>query len=281
MDVKLLPRSLTTLLDDTLATEISFQMQNRTRRPYPPSEMDLDGIRFKTTVGLESGGTGEADGIVIDFLRRDFRTVDEVEALQTDAGTLFGDYPTANSTTHEVEVVGDPSGSPTSLFVWDLASVATGEVPRLEILKATDGVLPTELRFRLRSTHTFEGTSYDSLFDLVWDFTVTSTLTGDFNFGALDTSDVSNEYTADATATHSFTLSTAFATGDVEYQIDTGGGYGSWIQLIAATTTAGNIAGVVIGDKIQVRHQSSVAGSLKLLTMAVVGGTDGYAVLFV
>lgn len=277
VDVKLIPDSFADTVDEAEATTISFTMANRTRRPYAPSEMSVGGTRFATTVSLEVGGTGETDGITLSYFRRDFRTENEVASLEADAGDLATDFPTANDTTHEVEVVNDPDGTPTSLLTWDLGSIASGEVPRLEILKATDGILPTRLRFQLRANHDFEAATWTSRYDLVWDFDVTSSLTGRFNFGALDTDEVSNVYTADAAGTHPFTLSTAFATGDVEYRLNGGG----WAVLIAATTTSGNIAGVTLGDTIEVRHRSAIAGSLKLLSLAAPGlGTDGYGVLF-
>jgi hypothetical protein len=278
VDVLLLPRSYSDTVAEGDATAISFSMQNRTRRPYPPTAWEINSLSYPASVSLEAGGTGEADGIPMDFIRRDFRNGNEVESLLTDAATLYADFPTINNTTHEVVVIDDPSGTPTTLLTYDLGSAASGEIPRLEILKATDGVLPTELEFRLRSRHDFGGTSYTSLYELEHSFTVTSALTGLFNFGALDTDEWSASYTADAAGRHSFTLSSSFAAGDVTYRLNGGGSS----TLIAAGATVGSISGVSIGDTIEIRHQSSVSGSLKLLTMtAASGGTDGYAVLYV
>jgi hypothetical protein len=278
VDVLLLPRSYSDTVTEGEATAISFAMQNRTRRPYPPTSWEINSLSYPASVSLEAGGTGESDGIPMDFIRRDFRTGNEVESLLTDAATLYTDFPTINNTTHEVVVIDDPSGTPTTILTYDLGSAASGEVPRLEILKATDGVLPTELEFRLRSRHDFDGTSYTSLYELEHSFTVTSALTGQFNFGALDTLEWSASYTADAAGRHSFTLSSSFATGNVTYRLNGG----SSSTLIAAGATVGSISGVSIGDTIEVRHQSSIAGSLKLLSMtAASGGTDAYAILYV
>lgn len=276
--VKLLPRSTTDVVDAADATQIAFAMANRTRRPYPPSEMSINGTRFDPTVSLEGGaGVGEAIGIDLTYKRRDFRTVDEVAALLTDAGTLDPTYPTANSTTHEVDVY-NVSGSPTLLFTQSLGSGTSGSVTRLDILQATDGDLPTALRFRLRSVHDFDGTSYDSRYDLVWDMTISSALTGQFEFGALDTNDVSAAFTVTNDAVnHVFTLSSAFTGGTVEYRLNGG----SWTSLITSGNTSGTIlaAALTNGDALEIRHTSADVGAQKLLTMAVGGGT-AFGVLF-
>ncbi len=283
VDVKLLPRSSTDLVAEAAATTIVFAMANRVRRPYPPSELSLNGTRFASTASLEGTGTGETDGIDLDFMRRDFRIAEgrnEIAALGVDAPTLFSDFPTAHTTTHEVEVRNDPNGSNTLLFTQDLGSGNTDIVERLEILQATDGVLPTRLRFRLRSEHTYQSVVYASRYDLVWDFDVTSALTGKFNFTALDTNDVSAAFTvANGAVDHVFTLSSAFTAGAVEFRINAG----AWMVLIAAGATTGTILEALIanGDTIEVRHLSNDIGAQKLLSMTVSAVLTAYAVLFV
>lgn len=278
VEVKLLPRSLSGTLATGDATTISFAMANRTRRPYAPSELSLNGTRFATSTSLEGGGSGELDGIVLAFRRRDFRTQNEVASLEADAGTLAADFPAANATEHEVEIIDDPDGAATSILTYDLGSGAYAEIPRLEILRASGGVVPTRLEFRLRAGHSFEGAALASRVDLRWAFNLTSGLTGDFAFGALDTTDVSDIYTADAAGTHGFSLSSAFTAGDVEYRLN-GGGFST---LIVAGATTGSVAGVTVGDTLEVRHASTDTGALKLLTMNAPGaGTDGFAVLYV
>lgn len=277
VDVKLLPRSYSDSVTPAEAVTISFAMENRTRRPYAPSELTLNGVRFDDEVSLEGGdGTGEAIGIDLEFLRRDFRTDDEVESLRRDAASIDPSYPSANSTEHEVDVVDDPDGAASLLFTQDLGSDPDGSITRLDILRETDGVLPTRLRFALRSRHVFGGSSYDSRHDLEWDFDLTSELTGQFNFGARQTGLDSNIYTANAAGTHAFVLSSAFPGGDVQYRLN-GGVYQ---VLIAAGTTTGNIPGVTVGDTIRIRHFEPNP-ALKLITMAAPGaGTDAYGVLW-
>lgn len=278
VDVKLLPRSLSDLVAEGAATTISFAMANRTRRPYAPCELSLNGSRFSSSTSLEGTGSGEATGIGLAFRRRDFRTIDEIAALMADAATLFPDFPGANTTVHEVEVRADPSGANTLLFTQSLAALASGTVRRLDILEATDGDLPTTLRFRLRAKHTFDGTDYSSRYDLVWDFAVTSALTGFFEFGALaKDEDSANFVVVNDTTDHVFTLSSAFTVGDVEYRINGG----SWTTLITAGGTSGTIpnAAIVAADVIEIVHRSTDTNAQKLITMAA-GSTPAFGVLY-
>lgn len=283
--VKLLPRSATDELAEAAATQIAFTMADRYRRPYPPAKLELDGTHFAMATSMEANGSdGEDFAIDLSIIRRDFRTGgvgtvvgDEVEALTVDAATIFTDYPSANSSDHDVEVRNDPAGANTLLFT-DTFNTAQHDVRRFDILKATDGVLPTTLRFTITARHTENGDVLLARYDLVWDFSVTTALTGDFNFGALDDGDISNVYTADAAGTHSFTLTSATATNDIEYRLNGG----SWTTLIAQGGTTGDILGVSVSDTIEVRHVNGEAAGLeKQLDMNAPGaGTDAYAILF-
>ena len=278
VDIKLLPRSLSDTVLEGDATTVALTMANRVRKPYPPSLLKLGGTTYATTISLEQTGSGETLGFLVDLNRRDYRLLDEVAALTVDASTIFADFPTANGTVHDCEVRNDPAGTNTLLFTTSNISGAQFTVLRIDVLLATDGVLPTTLRLVVRSKHTDNGTLYTSQQDLVWDFAATSGLSGQFNFGALDTNDVSNLYTATTNGTYSFTLSTSFSSGDVEYRLNAG----SWLPLITAGGTSGSILAVVATDTIEVRHTSAVAGSKKFLSMDAPGaGQDGYAVLYV
>lgn len=280
VDVKLLPASALDQVQEVDATAISFAMANRTRRPYPPAEASLNGVRFDTTVSLEGGsGTNENEGIDFAIVRRDFRTLDEVASLLSDAAVLDATYPSENSTTHEVEVINDPSGTPVSLLTQSIGSGTSGTVTRIDILLASGGALPTSLRFAFRSTHTFEGSQYDSLYDLNLDFSLSSALTGQFEFGALDTNVASAAFTvANDAVNHDFTISSAFSAGDVEYRLNGG----SWTTLIAAGNTSGTVSSGLLtnGDTIEVRHGSSDTGAKKFLAMSV-STPQAFAILYV
>lgn len=279
VDVKLLPRAGDAIVDEADATAIAVDLDKRARRPYPPSKITLNGVAFDTTnVSLEgAGSTAEDFSIAALFNRRDYRTLDEVASLLADAATLDASFPAANTTVIEVDVRNDPSGANTLLFT-ETGAGPTLNLKRIDILLATDGVLPTTLRVVCRSNHTDGGESLDSRQALQLDFTVASALSGQFNFGALDTNDVSNLYTATQAGTYNFTLSSSFSSGVVEYRLNGG----AWTSLITAGNTSGSIAGVSASDTIEVRHSSAVAGSKKQLSMdAPSSGQDAYAILYV
>lgn len=276
VDIKLLPESALDQVDvnDGDIIVASLTMSNRLRRPYPPSSVDLNGTTFAATASLEGTGSGpETWGILAHMLRRDFRTADEVAALQTDAGSIFADFPAANTTTHEVDV--RTTGN-TLLYTLTTATRDTTAL-RLRILQATNGVLPTTLRLRMRGSHIVDTVSFLSRVDLVWDFAVTSALTGQFNFGARVQNGISNLYTATVAGTYNFTLSSAFASGSIEYRLNGG----AFTALITAGNTTGNIPGVAISDTIELRHTSPGSGELKQLSMDAPGaGQDGYMVVY-
>lgn len=280
VDVKLVPFSRTDRLPDEEATAISLVMSNRTRRPYPPSRLSLDGTAWAASTSMEANGAGpETYAIDLsDVRRRDYRTTDEVAVLAADASTVFADFPAANTTVHKVDVRNDPAGANTLLLTTATFSGTQKDVRRIEILKATDGVLPTTLRFDVFANHLHESVSRDSLVPLRHDFSVTTALTGQFNFGALDTNDVSNVYTATTNGTYNFTLSSAFTAGNVEYRLNGG----AFTTLIVAGLTTGSIVGVVATDTIEIRHASTDTGALKQLDMDAPGaGQDAYGILFV
>lgn len=279
VEVKLLPKTATDLVLEAAATTISLTMANRVRRPYPPSFLKLGGTLWASTISLEQTGSGgETYGFVVDINRRDYRTVDEVQALSADASTIFPDFPSANGTTHEYDLRNDPTGANTLLFSVTGVAGAQFTVLRIDVLVATDGVLPTTLRLDVHARHTDGSVSYASQQSLLWDFAATSGLTGQFNFGALDTSDVSIAYTATVNGTYNFTLSSSFSAGNVEYRLNGG----AWTTLISAGGTSGSIPGVVSTDVIEVRHLSSDPGAKKFLAMDAPGaGQDAYGVFFV
>jgi len=287
--VKLIPFSATDEVAEGDATQIAFEMDDRLIRPYPPASMDLNGTTFNQgTVSLDylASGAAETTGIDLDFIRRDFRTAeggDEIAALSTDAASIFSDFPSNNSTDHDAEVWNDPDGSPTLLFTEANISGTNQALLRLKILRYTDGEIPSKMRVVLKARHDAGGkTGLLSRNNLTFDFdTSSSALSGQFNFGARSASVASNEYTADAAGTHAFTLSSAFTAGNVQYRIDTGGGYGSWTTLITAGGTTGNITSVAIGDKIEIRHQSTDSNALKQIDMVAPGaGTDAYGIFY-
>jgi hypothetical protein len=203
--------------------------------------------------------------------------MNEITGLTVDAAVIFSDFPTANSTQQQVDIRNDPDGANTFLYT-DTYTTAQHDVKRINVLRFTSGVLPTKLRLVMRSLHTFEGTSYNSREDLTWDVPVTSALTGQFAFGALDTNVSSNIHTTTQTGVIPFTLSSAFTAGDVEYSINSG----TFVVVIAAGATTGSTASLTAGQTITIRHTSTDVGALKQLDMnGARGSQDGFAILYV
>lgn len=279
VEVKLLPQSSSDLLDEADATTISFTMADRTRRPYAPASFALNGTTLDTTnVDLDGSGTGENVGVLVDaIVRRDFRTMDEVAALLTDAATLSVDFPVAYSNEVEVRVL----NGVTQLTITTGITGTSTTVRQLDILEGLDTTsLPASLTFAVRQSHTFEGTVYKSRQWLSIVSTIVSDMVGQHAFGTLDQADVSTTYlvqSGDDTTDHAFTLSSAFSVGNVEYRLDGG----SWTTLISAGGTSGSIphASLIVGTQVQVRHGSTDVDPQKLLRMTVGGTLRAYGVL--
>ena len=284
--MKLVPVNLGGPLAEASVTTISFQMDKRIRRPYPPSEMSLNGTAWDdTAVSLEANGSGPEDYHVdVDWLRRDYRVADdpanisELDQLSTDAETLYSGFVAATSHDMNIEVRHDPTGTN------DLILNVTGQsgtnygLNRIDILDALGGAVPTgDIRVSLTSRHVDNSETLTARQTLHFDFAISSALTGLFEFGALTAGVGSASYTIATTATHTFTLSSAFASSLVQYRVDTGGGFGSWTTVIAAAATSGTVA-FNSGDIVEVRWTAGDTGILKQLTLS--DGTPGTDVAF-
>ena len=282
VDVKLLPRSLSDQLAIGDATEIEVVMDDRLIRPYVPGWMELNTVLFPAgNVDLDHlhAGSQEITGILLDYARRDFRTAeggDEIEALSTDAETIFPDFPSVNNTTHEVEVRNDPAGANTLLFTDTGIVAATQDILRIKILRDTNGVVPSRMRLVLTSKHDAGGkTDLASRYALAFDFdTVSAALAGQFNFGSWATNLTSNLYTVVTAGQHNFWLTSAYTVGNVIYQVN---GVG-WNVLILAGAVVGNIPGLIIGDTIRLSHQSFDVGALKQIDMVEPGAGKAYGI---
>lgn len=256
VDIKLLPNSRSDTLAEASATTISLSTNKRNIRPTPPAEVSIDASRYDATPSLEGSGVG-FDGFRNDFtwLRRDFRLQDEVESLETDAGTLAPDFPAENSTEYQLTLYGDPSGTNDLVFtsVWVDGSTAV-QVTRTEILEnMTGGVLPTEMKVVIQTRHDVGSETLTSRYNLEFTYQPTSSLTGQFAFGSLPPISASEDYTALSTGTYSVAIGTAFTTSNVQYRLNGG----AWTTCIAATTTTGTIPGVTASDIIEIRHTAA------------------------
>lgn len=280
VDIKLIPIGFTTELAEASANTIQLTMDKRIRRPYPPALLTLNTVDWDTTaVNMEGNGSAAEDyNIATAISRRDYRTadgLDEIAALQEDAGTTFGDFPAANSTDHDIEVRHDPTGS-NDLVLTASFSGTTYALNRIDVLDGLAGAVPTgDLQINLVASHTDGGETLTSRQTLVHAFAVTTALTGQFEFGQLAQNVTSALYTATVAGTYAFTQSSVFTVGLVQYRLNGG----AWTTLIPNGSTTGNIAGVVGTDTIEVRHTSSDASILKQLDLNAPGaGQNGFAI---
>lgn len=263
VDVKLLPTSRSDEVAIGSVTAANVSMANRLRRPYPPGLLALNGTNNDTTsVSLEGTGSGDATGILLEIIRRDFRTVNEVLALTVDAATLFSDFPSANTWTFTVAVYNDPAGANLLLFTTVAQSAASITIPRTTIFRYTNSVIPTTLGITITASHVVDGNTYAARYGLAWTFTVTSALTGLFSFGSINNGVSSATFTADATGTWTLSIATAMSTGNVQVNV-AGGGF---VNVITTGNTSGTFS-ASSSDSIVVKHSESTSGFMTALLL--------------
>ncbi len=267
VDVKLVVESSTETLAEATATTVAVDFDNRLRRPYAPSRLELNGSEYPSgnvslDVALQGAPTSDQLGLTVEYVRRDFRTLDEV-AGWTDESLLPSDFPAANTTEYRVELSEDPSGSNTLLLAYDWGEGSGDfndfDFSRTDIIAANGGAVPTDLRVKVRARHTYDSVVYEAAHPLQFDFTSESDdLDGLFELGVLDDTDVSATYVAAATGTFTFTIGTdLFTTDDVEARLNGG----SWTTVIASGGGVSGTLAVTSGDDLEVRHLQSGAGS--------------------
>jgi len=257
-------------------------MNSRERRPYPPTFMEIHTVEYPTgtqTLDTAYGGSTEDDkGLRVDWNRRDYRIYDEMSQHAVDASTINGDFPSNNTTQYAVEVWNDPDGTPTLLYTTGWQATATDYVYRTQILRQTAGVVPSRMRLKIKTRHTYSAVVYEATQTLDWDFDTSSAqLAGDKNWGVLAASTASSTWTAPSTGTYNFYLGTAIdSSAKVQARINSG----SWVDVITAGGTSGNLAGVTAGDTIEVQHDdSTTGGETFLLVDSPSSAEDAYAIL--
>ena len=144
------------------ATAVTIMKNQRNARPYPPSEIYLNGNRFQTTdVALE--GAANPYGIVVTLNRRDFRSANETEILNTDAAQIFSDFPTNRNTRHLIDVYWQVAGGGYEFLYTEEGVGPDIRLTRSRILAETGGTLPTNMRIECFSRHATRLEDLDSL----------------------------------------------------------------------------------------------------------------------
>ncbi len=228
-------------------TVIGLTMAKRALRPYPPSAITFNGAGGPyATPSMEGAGAG-LNGFRIDtsWWRRDYRATDEIAAV------LAAMASTDSSTEYQLEVRAAPTGANT--LVGAVSAWTTGAGP-LQVLRTdiiTAAAAGTQLRFIIRTRHDID-TEVDltSRYNLQFDVTPTSSLTGQFYFGGgLGANVASSSYAAVATGTFTLNIGAAQATALIQVSINGG----AFATVIIAGLTTGTFA-ATSGDTIRVRR---------------------------
>jgi len=269
VDLKLLPYDAVgnkVSAVDAGLTVIQLTLNNRERRPYPPTMVEWNSSQYPTTVNITSD-------VTVDYNRRDYRILNEQSQNAVDAETIDPTFPANNDTRYRLKLYDGVSLVYTA--PWNAAGAATYDMEFVKILRYLDG-LPTTLKMTVDTRHTYSSVDYESRQEVLHEATVTaSSYDDDFWLGVMAPSTASNIWTAPQTGTYAFTLASTIA-GDVEARINSG----SWVQVIASGNPTGNLAGVTASDTIEVQHLDSASSDEVLLTIAAPSGTeDGFGVI--
>lgn len=141
-----------------VAEDVTFQ--DRDLRPYPPTALELNGAPFPASVDISLGLTAT-------FIRRDWRVLDEVAALTTDAETLNPAFPDADDTQYQLRVYDE--AVPVFIGDWN-----DGSASLTATLGDLGGGAITPLTFSVFARHTTDGDTRESLFGLTHTAEVTT-----------------------------------------------------------------------------------------------------------
>lgn len=279
---KPIPKSRFDRLNSASATSSIVSIANRHLKPYPPVNLQLNSSLYPSSVSLDVnvGATDGGKGIQMDYVRRDYRTTHEVNAVLNE-NSLPSDFPTTNNTRYQIEVRNDPGGSNTLLYTIIYQNGNQVDLSRTEILRYTNGAIPSTMRLVIKTRHTVTSVDYNSVQDHSFDFSTTSSeLSGRHNFQALNDGVTSNQWSAPETGTYAFSIQQNVITGTnaVQARINSG----TWQDIITAGNTSGNLTGVTLGDTVEVRHtENSSNTNQTLLVVNPPTSSGAYAVLII
>ncbi|MCP4993149.1 MAG: hypothetical protein GY934_05095 [Gammaproteobacteria bacterium] len=287
VDIRLLPFRIhdgTSISEgDAGLTEIEIETDYRERRPYPPSEMNLNASDYPTgdvSLDVNNGSTEDTKGILVDYNRRDWRVYDEVSQLSVDASTLSTSpaFPGHNTTEYRLRIYNDPDGADTLIVTIDFADASSIFVSRTEILRYLVGVIPTKLRANITCRHTDDyAVVREAQQDLDYSFTTASAeLAADNNWGVVSVVDTyTSDWTAPDTGNYAFKLGTS---GPSVWASVNGG---AEQQIITAASTTGTLTGVTVSDTIKIKYKGSVTGNETIVLVESPVDTEDSYVVFV
>lgn len=247
-------------------TTMTVDMNNRERRPYPPSVVKLNGTTWPDSVAIDSG-------VTVSINRRDWRIYDEVSQLEVDASTINTDFPAANSTQYRLSLLEGESVIWTGS--WNDGSASFSAMTLSKIILEYNG-LPFELKVVVETRHTYESVVYEALQIVAHDATVVSALIGDVYLGIMDTGQLSRPWTAPDAGNYAFEIEAAIAS---DLQVLVNHTFPLQTVIVAGNTT-GTLTGITAGDIIEVRHTDSSSSDQVLLTIgSPVSDEDAFGVL--
>jgi len=256
VDVELRARSAVSVYSGTV-TAVSLTLAKRAMRPYTPAALLYNGSTTPYgTVNADGDGSGyNGTGFNVAWRRRDYRTLNEVNALLSD------DSSVDSSTEYELKVVVDPSGTADDaydsgwvsgsgpqlvnrLLLWDHA--ASGTEIQVQIQSRHDIASETNLTSRYTQTHNVTPTSsYDGLFYLG---------------GGLRAGVSTNVYTAAGRATYTVRIGAAYSSSVVQSSYNGA----AFSNLITAGATSATIF-LGAGDTLELKHTSNESPSPNLI----------------
>lgn len=108
VDVQPRANSFTDETTEGEATTFQVAMNNRWRRPYPPTMLEINDVLYddEVDVDVQRPSTTSLDdrGLNFEWVRRDWQMYDETAGIATDAASIDGDFPSKHSTRYDVEV---------------------------------------------------------------------------------------------------------------------------------------------------------------------------------
>lgn len=264
-------------LSSGLARTFRLTMANRYRKPYPPYRLDIETVRFDTTITLNNviaHATGDDLGFDADWYRRDWDTTDEVESLTADAGVLDAGFQAKHGHQNRlVLAVTDLEGfnAPAGFGAGGWLAGTTDVASRADALSMNDGALPVPLVVSVAARHTFETVVYESLYNLDFPTSASdSSLSGLTNLGTVFANGpISRTFTRTPAGSATYTLTLGTAITGVEFRQNAG----AWTAIVLLGLVAQN-------DTLEFRHADTSGVPLNTVGVLDAAGTPVAYVIF-
>jgi len=280
VSLKPIPISRRNRLASGSATASSITIANRHLKPYPVAKLRVNGGVYQASINIDDavGAADDGRGMSTSWIRRDFRNTNEVKAA-IDETILPADFPSANTTQHQLEVYELNPGA-SLLFTITYAAINDVRSSRAKILRYTNGNVPPNMRVIVKTQHTNSGLQ-SATQDVLHDFAITTALSANVNLSTLDDGEVSPQWVAPTTGTYSFVIGHSVFTGVAKLEARINGG--GWVTVINTGGTSGNLPGVVAGDILEIRHTQNGADTDEtlLIITSPSSGQKAHAVLVI